>query len=213
MENNNQLFCFDVDYDNAIENKHSAIYLTWRKFYPGKIIPTTVKYISLYDSWNHNNNENIVNFYVGLENVVGDPTNGYKNDLWRLLFHNDFNRESNLIHEGEVIRKYIENQNKIFCNEGAIEIEILGHKGIALNTPYRGSHNLRSINKNKFDFSMVFVNLGDIWRYSVYQENPNFDSSEIAKKIDGGGHTGAAGFQTKELIEEIKNGKKFLKKD
>jgi oligoribonuclease NrnB/cAMP/cGMP phosphodiesterase (DHH superfamily) len=38
------------------------------------------------------------------------------------------------------------------------------------------------------------------WIYSLYSNNENVDCSEICKKRNGGGHRGAAGFQTNNVI-------------
>jgi oligoribonuclease NrnB/cAMP/cGMP phosphodiesterase (DHH superfamily) len=41
---------------------------------------------------------------------------------------------------------------------------------------------------------------GTRWNYSIYSNKENIDVSEIAKEFGGGGHKGAAGFSTNELI-------------
>ena len=209
LEKECNLYCFDVDEENAKINAHSAIYLVWKKLYPEKNLPTVVDYVSKYDSWNHEGNQDILDFYMGLNHHIYNPTYGYKNELWRILFDDNPHRVASITADGKIIREYLERQSYAFCLEGLIEIEIDGHKGIALNTPYRGSQNIQGVDKTKFDFTMGFVNLGDSWRYSVYSENKVFDVSKIAKKFDGGGHKGAAGFQSVTLIDEIINGKKY----
>ena len=42
------------------------------------------------------------------------------------------------------------------------------------------------------------------WLYSIYSADPSFDCSKVAEHFGGGGHKGAAGFSSDELL--IKDG-------
>jgi oligoribonuclease NrnB/cAMP/cGMP phosphodiesterase (DHH superfamily) len=212
LSKTHEFSCSDIDLENAKNNTNSGIFLVWKKFYPERPVPDVVTLISKYDTWKHNNDPEIVDFYIGLNHHIYNQRYGYKNELWRLLFHNDITRVANITSNGKTIREYSDRQNYNFCLEGAIEIDILGKKGIAVNTPFRGSQNIQGIDKSKYDFLMVFVFLGDIWRYSIYTENTNTDAAALAKHFQGGGHRGAAGFQTKTLIDEVAKGIKWKPK-
>lgn len=184
------------------DNSESAISLVWKYFFKSEV-PLFVEYISKLDTWNHNYDQNIINFYTGAQIHL----KSIFSDKWLSLVNDNFILFQEIKQTGNTIVEYMANENKLICNEGAFDVEILGYKGIALNTPFRGSHQLASVYDNNIhDFMLVFTFLGNRWRYSIYSENnPNFDASKIAKHFNGGGHINAAGFSTTELIDEIKN--------
>ena len=47
---------------------------------------------------------------------------------------------------------------------------------------------------------MVWVFNGTKYSYSIFSSNLNVDCSKIAEKYSGGGHKGAAGFSSDELL-------------
>jgi len=47
---------------------------------------------------------------------------------------------------------------------------------------------------------MVWVFDGKKYSYSIFSSNPNIDCSKIAESYGGGGHKGAAGFSSDELL-------------
>ena len=60
---------------------------------------------------------------------------------------------------------------------------------------------LKSLNEEEYDMFIGFSYNGKSWNYSL--RSTKVDCSQIAMKYGGGGHKGASGFSTDELILEI----------
>ena len=73
-----------------------------------------------------------------------------------------------------------------------------------MNIGLVGSDWFKSVDDGSYDILMPFSFNGrnGTWTYSMYSKT--VDVSEIAKKYGGGGHKGAAGFNTNRLIFERK---------
>ena len=96
--------------------------------------------------------------------------------------------------------KYRDNLAKEYCKSKGFEIEFEGHKVFAMNIGLAGSDWFKSIDDGSYDILMPFSYNGKHknWSYSMYSKT--VDVSVIAKKYGGGGHKGASGFTTDELI-------------
>ena len=53
---------------------------------------------------------------------------------------------------------------------------------------------------NTYPICVVFAYDGEYYEYTLYSSDKNVDCSKIAEKFGGGGHKGAAGFRSKELV-------------
>ena len=85
-----------------------------------------------------------------------------------------------------------------YCEEKGFEGELDGHSFFALNLAKIDSHDFDSIDASKYDMLIGFSFNGKEWAYSL--RSTTIDCSEVAMKYGGGGHKGASGFSTKELI-------------
>ena len=203
----------------------SAAMLCWKYglhhnllgYYPEA--PRALWLISMFDTWQHKNDPDILAFMLGLFGA------DYKLDSpgWKTLlffnYHNDdsFNQQDDLVEEiikaGKIIQKSEDAFAQHAVEAGAFELELQGRKLIAMNTNKRGSLQFKSLVK-EYDGFMVFTLLNNgWWRYSVYCDPSKADSVRcdlIANTYGGGGHKGAAGFQTKELLPDILEASKKL---
>lgn len=201
---NNYLFYEVILGDEG--NSKAACQLIWEYLYPGSHIPLTLLWLSKYDVWKHEDDEEILNFQLGIRNKRPD----FNSKMWNeLLVHSKSEENLDLLNEiideGEIISTYEVNSNDFLINEGAFNFKLNNYNIIAVNTDKRGSKIFDSIfNPEIHDICMPFVLLKNgKWRYSLYSSKSDIDCSSIAKLYGGGGHRGAAGFQTNKLLEEI----------
>jgi len=186
---------------SLVENTKSAAYLSWEYFNPNLEVPYAIKQISLFDTWYHNNNEEILNFYDGLEATCKmNPLD----DIWNRLFKNRDDREleNKIIDKGKIIRDYNILKHKEYASEHAFETEFEGYKAIVLNIGIPGSIKFNSVwDGSKYDIMIGFSRRKNhIWKISLYSDKKHIDCSAICKKYGGGGHKSAAGFETHEEI-------------
>lgn len=118
----------------------------------------------------------------------------------------DENLLKNIIHDGEVIKGYLDKWNKVLVEENAQEVVLtMGDYG----DPYNSSEekkfglalNHTTFNSlvfgdtiKKYDFVMIYAKEKDLWRHSLYTVSDDFDCSKVAEFFGGGGHKKAACF-------------------
>jgi len=88
----------------------------------------------------------------------------------------------------------------------AYPVEFEGHKAWAINKTLSDSKIFESLPEaNSRPLWILFSFKAGIWKYSLYSApDSEIDVSKIAVKYGGGGHVGAAGFQSdKYLLEDV----------
>jgi oligoribonuclease NrnB/cAMP/cGMP phosphodiesterase (DHH superfamily) len=185
--------------------------LAWEFFYPEKPHPFAVFYLGRYDVWDHSN-PNTLPFQYGFrmfENTLPD-----NQSLWQSFFK-DNSRINSVIEVGQIILAYEKQQNAKFCKAYAFETIMPGEpitnpnnisaafRAICANRGFTNSKLFDSIfNPKKHDLMITFCRLkapAGKWTVSLYSTKPEVDCGAIAKAFGGGGHKGAAGFQTDSL--------------
>jgi oligoribonuclease NrnB/cAMP/cGMP phosphodiesterase (DHH superfamily) len=186
------------------DNTKSACELLWEYFYPTICVPYTISQISLFDTWQHNNNQDILNFYYGAE--IKSKMNP-KSEFWEKMFSNVVNSGDiqNIIDTGEIIQKYNEMKNEEYAKDHAFEIAFEGFRAIAINIGNGGSDKFKSVyNYETHDLMVSFSRRKNkIWKISLRSDKNYVDCSAICKKYGGGGHRSAAGFEVINLPFEI----------
>lgn len=156
--------------------------------------PMFTKYIADYDVWTFEYGDNTRYFHMGFDAYDKNP----ENDIWYNLLAE--NTEQKYIEEGKVIIKYRDSFAKEYCESKGFETEFEGYRVYAMNIGLAGSDWFKSVDDGSYDILMPFSYNGKYktWSYSMYSKT--VDVSVIAKKYGGGGHKGASGFSTDELI-------------
>lgn len=190
----------------------AAIKLAWN-FFNEESAPEGLDLLAEYDVWDHSRHdwqEEILPFQFGMRNLdwLDDMILAQKQSsdhLYELAgaFIERCNWFTDVIHDGTIILKYQEIQNKMtakraFCYhfEGVTFAVINGHGNSDVFKTVDFSHQ-----------AVMFFNFkpGLGWRFSLYSSPCNeeglgdLDLSVIAKKFGGGGHRGAAGFVERDL--------------
>ena len=176
------------------DNAKAACELAWEYCFPTKRVPFTIKQLSLYDTWHHNNDEAILQFQYGAQLYLNDVNA----PLWEELLnweHNPTQKIVDIIDAGQVIMRYAEQNNRSMAKEYAFEIEFEGYKTLVMNTVSKGSQLFKSVATPEHKLRMVFCMTSNRqWKFSVYTEDPSIDCGALCAKHGGGGHKGAAGF-------------------
>jgi nanoRNase/pAp phosphatase (c-di-AMP/oligoRNAs hydrolase) len=167
----------------------AACELCWG-YFANSLIPKSVKYLGRYDVWDHSD-PNTIYFQYGLraqKNI--DPRTNL--EYWKELFTDVYNRE--LINAGKIIYDYQESLDQRTLRN-ARKMTIYGYSALLVNavcSPYL----FKDIEED-IGISFVIDKDGD-FIYSL--RSSTVDVSAIAKEYGGGGHAGAAGFKSKEMV-------------
>lgn len=193
--------------NTSLDTNHSACELTWFYFFEDIKLPSIVKLLGTYDIFREYGNsfwnEEVIPFQLGLK-AKCTSVETFPSHLLRA--GEDFLPILSIIQDGKIIQRYTTEQNKLIC-QSAFEIEFEGLKAICLNAGV-GSQTFNSIWDNtKYDVMLCFQYTGKTWRVSLYSDKPEVDCSAICKLFNGGGHKGAAGFQTTNINSIIERKK------
>lgn len=166
--------------------------------------PMYIKLIDDYDIWKHEYDTTLP-FHYGLDmfnhgvyvNLIRDNNCGSDKTML------------DIFEDGDVIERYINLQNeeistkysfvrRFFYDEEHGMVDILCVNG-------RGNSFVFGDKFDKYPFCLLYHYDGDVWKYSIYCHKKyleqGYDASIIAKDYGGGGHAGASGFSTKNLLE------------
>lgn len=191
----------DIKFKGVLgDNTKSAAYLAWQYFFfETTEVPYTIKQISLFDTWQHNEADDILNFYYGMEAKSKMNPNA---DIWKEMFTQRQTMELEVAIEeiGQSIRDYNIMKEAAYAFDHAFETEFEGYKAIVINMGLPGSMKFKSVyNPDKHDIMIGFSRRANHkWKFSVYSEKKYIDCSAICKKFGGGGHKSAAGFEIKD---------------
>lgn len=175
----------------------AACSLCWRYFFPRQPVPLALKYLSLYDIWDHSN-PNVLPFQYGLRM---EYTN-LESEIWQKIWVSDPVWISSVINVGKTLLKYEERTNNIYRSAFAFPVTLDGYKCLAINRGLCGSL-VFGEEINNYDMVIAFVlhekGPERSWNVSLYSTQDHVDCGQIAKTHGGGGHKGAAGFTCLEL--------------
>lgn len=154
--------------------------------------PMFTKLLADYDVWTFEFGDDTRYFQTGVNSYDFEPTDKRWDDF------SLYNNEQQYIEEGKTMIKYRDNWAKDYCKCKGFETEFEGHKCYAMNLGLCGSDYFISIDDGSYEILIAFSYNGKDWSVSLYSKT--VDVSDIAKKYGGGGHRGAAGFSTTELL-------------
>lgn len=164
--------------------------------------PLFSKYIGDFDVWKFEYGEEMIKaFEKGLKLEDLNPESKFWDDINSNDFENNITKRFTILRNGRNIIDYEDKQNESFCKHKGFECEFEGLNCFALNMPGVGSDHFKSLDKD-YDMWIGFSFDGEKWTYALRSKFDNVDCSKIAMKYGGGGHKGAAGFQSNKLLLE-----------
>ena len=185
-------------------NRISGCELTWKYFFPDRLLPYTVHLLGRYDIWDKSNlmiwNQEILPFQYGMRLKHAEPDD---QEFWKPHFTTD--ETSLLIHdtikEGKAALAYDENLSERISKGLWFPIEFEGFKFQAINRSHANSHSAKSIwNPEEYDAIMYFCRGPNVWRITMFTDKQGIDLTPVAKKFGGGGHSQACGFTTDDIM-------------
>ena len=169
----------------------SGAMLAWDQFFPRHQAPEFIEYIQDRDLWTKKL-PNIDEFTMGLR--------AYPQDLkiWSVFFTDGAIKF--LIEEGRIILRYYRQRVEEVKSKAYLAL-ITGVKFWVVNAPqYMASEVAGELAEEHTGFGACFYqNSPSEWHYSLRARNGN-DVAKVAQEYGGGGHAGAAGFRTFNLV-------------
>jgi len=179
--------------DGTRDSEFAACELVWNYIKSDTNTPTFVTLLGRFDVWDHTDGR-VLPYQYGMKQYDCNPNNV---DFWHEMF--DTERVVQIINEGEIILRYIKEDNTKYAKTNAFETELYGRKCIAINKLQASSIVFNSVWDNtKYDMMVAFGWRNKSWVVTMYTDN-DVDVSVIAKTFGGGGHKKAAGFQCNTL--------------
>lgn len=169
--------------------------LSWRYLHTKKKAPDVLVYVDDYDRWVLKYRESkFLNsgFYMSI--ALKDPSSIW----WKLLLQGDKNTFDEIVYNGEIVEQYNKINYERQYLKNAYECEFEGYKCVALN--YSGNSNAFGDNINNYDICILWQYNGKYYTYGLYTKKAEVNCAEIAVRHGGGGHPGAAGFTSTEMI-------------
>ena len=180
----------------------AACELTWEYLF-GDDMPDAVRLLGRYDVWDHAADERVVPFQMGMWTLDTRPElRRPGHDPWARLLGAQGTHEADdavraIVADGEVVRRYVELQNRRVCETTAFETEFDGLRALACNTNGASSKLFESVyDERRHDIMVPFCWKIDAWSFSIFTTHDHIDCSEIAQRHGGGGHAKAAGFRS-----------------
>ncbi|NMC34548.1 MAG: hypothetical protein GYA36_19165 [Veillonellaceae bacterium] len=187
--------------------KPSGARLTWEYFHPDKPVPTVVEIVSLYDTWEHKNDVRILSIVAALSATdIFSPAIG-EATIMKTLLENDARATAmldTLESQGMAIRKaeLMHGANLVITNGYRVQFDgkwWWACNGSRINSlVFEQARELAPERLKDVDGWMPYKFTGRYWEVTLYRAADAgwFDVSAIAKEHGGGGHPGAAGFNS-----------------
>ena len=156
--------------------------------------PLSVKLINDWDIWAFKYGNDTRHFQIALNAVDNHPTSY----LWENLLAPGEFLAKELISDGKIMAEYRDGWAKEYCKSKGFESEFEGYRCFAMNLGLCNSEYFKSVDNGDYDILIPFSFNGEKWTYSLYSKT--VDVSKIAQKYGGGGHKGASGFSSDELL-------------
>lgn len=199
----------DICYQGIIKSgKKAGCMLTWEYFFKGVHASEALQMLSQYDVWDEKGKCDWMHckqLQLGMYASENDPKQDL--EIWKdLLINKDRDQLLIiLIKKGEVLLNNNEKRQKELGKLKAYKKEFAGYNGLLINHAEKGSSIFEvSHDISKYDIMVSYCfTKGKYWTVSIYSVNPEIDCGALCKQLghkgplkSGGGHKGAAGFQT-----------------
>ena len=198
----------DYDIKGIISKDGSGAYLAWKYFNPDKDAPEFIKLVSDYDTFTNKMPDSAffklgVDIYLNSKREM-DKYNVFISQLRRLnynaLGHNILTTDGlNLISKGKIIKEYIDGDNNFHIHSYGYESQL--EDGTKIYCINRESNSWVFCEfYEKYDAVVLYYFDGENYKYSMYSHDKVYDCGKYAESKGGGGHRGASGWQSKELM-------------
>lgn len=178
-----------------------ACKLCWQYFFPGTRVPEGVELLSTYDVWDQKDpvhwESRVLPFQYGLRSLCGSVE-----DLPGFVLEDGPGvaaKINEVIREGKIVLRYMRMSNKRYTHDYGFEADVFGYRAICKNGGDFNSNAFKgNYDPDRHDIMLAFVYTHPNWYFSIYTEK-DIDVGEIARRMGGGGHKKAAGFDLDDI--------------
>lgn len=163
-----------------------------------KTAPKFTKLVADYDVWTFEYGDQTRQFEKGMTLYDREPDDDIWFDLLTEESLHEFARLFAICEQGKTIIRYRENLMKDYCDKKGFVCELDGYKCYAVNMALMGTDDFVIRDVDSYDLLISFSFDGKAWSYSL--RSTTIDCAELAAKYGGGGHKGASGFISNELL-------------
>lgn len=157
--------------------------------------PMFTRLVADYDVWTFEYGLQTRQFSSGFQLYENEP----ENEIWEeLLNDSDEMLLDYICKSGADIIQYRVKWAAEYCATKGFDATLDGFKCFAINLAMVSSDDFDSIDSENYDMFVGFSYDGKAWTYSL--RSTKIDVSKIAMNYGGGGHAGAAGFSSEELL-------------
>jgi len=193
---------FCESFDNVtcyLKEGFGACYFVHEFFYPNKQPPKWLELVAKADVWKHTN-DNATHHIMEFMKTYSKQLRNPQSPIWNRLERN----LDSVLKVGKVTYDINLKQTVEFLEKFGFETRIGNYSAICVNMKTNSLPFEQLGYDEKYDIMVAFFYTGSVWTISMFSKK--VDVSEIAKKMGGGGHAGAAGFQC-----DTQTLKRFLK--
>lgn len=158
-------------------------------------VPLFTKIIADYDIWAFKYGNDTRAFEKGFQLYDNEP---YDETWERFLDSHKAEFFTGIINSGYTILMYREMMMREYCTSKGFETMFEGYTCFAVNMGMISSDDFKSVDVDQYDMLIGFSYDGKSWNYSL--RSTKVDCSQVAMKYGGGGHPGAAGFNSDKLL-------------
>jgi hypothetical protein len=195
------------------ESGKAACVLTWEYFFPEKM-PQIVELVGTYDIWDNDNQDRWNNFILPIQTFLRSfdtravkPKGGILNEgvnWWCMMFLEDVVPES-VFEKGRMLMDYSQREDFRAMKGKSYRGKFDGHSAIFINRPGNSQMFESFIDPQDVDLMIWYEHSrGKYWSIHIYSVHTDrLHCGKLAERIghsgpipSGGGHAGAAGFQT-----------------
>lgn len=183
----------------------SASMLTFNYLNPGLEPPEYVRYVDLWDTWQHGDDREVLAFVWGTKHW-GIDTDA-QHEAWPALVAADDAILGQVMRDGITVYTFDANQMAARIDDHAFDVRVPTRdgallKGLALNCGLVNSFAFKSREDRDYDVWVPFYTDGQKYTVSMYAARDlGVHLGQLCTSMGGGGHRAAAGFTCVQLPE------------
>ena len=188
------------------DTSKAACELTWEYFFPDQQMPELVRLLGRYDCFGHKGTDEerkVMEFQYGARQLI----NSVESALTALQVSSKGEQHDSIVC-GDILKNGVAIYDYLLTDARNIykrifPINIDGYKFACVNQDRFNPASFGiDYHADGYDGFACFWYSGKHYNYSLYNDNGKVDCSELAKARGGGGHRGASGFRTNEIIKQ-----------
>lgn len=188
---------YPKNFQTCVDRRRCGAFLTYEFLHPEGTVPKFLRVIDTYDRHDGSSGDIRVATDLNLALLSVDnlsPTS----DIWRTLLAGEDLALQTQQAFGSIVHKYLDAENENFIRKCAVVTKIRGLTCLAVNA--KGTSILfDSVPYEKYPLRMAWYHDGKQYRYSLYSDE-SINCASLASIHGGGGHPGAAGFSSEQLL-------------